>query len=193
MDNWTGDNDSKNIRVYVFKLVVEYKDFIIKVGDFILKKQENLIMKRLRSGLRGFEYVEEYNMVEDKIQRILCATEELVLMVLPQSQLLTHNEPCSGSATNVVDSVDNASVERRLLERLLALDYLIDIYPVGISLLRYSHEDAANDNIEFIRDEDGQHGIVAGHKDGNIEIDWLHDEPSGTSAFTFVQKELHRF
>ena len=111
-------------------------------------------------------------------------------IVLPQSQLLTHNEPCSGSATNVVDSVDNASVERRLLERLLALDYLIDIYPVGISLLRYSHEDAANDNIEFIRDEDGQHGIVAGHKDGNIEIDWLHDEPSGTSAFTFVQKQL---
>ena len=71
----------QKVFAYVFKLVVEYKDFIIKVGNFILKRQENLIMKRLRSGLRGFEHVEAYNLVEDKMQRILCATEELLLRV----------------------------------------------------------------------------------------------------------------
>lgn len=71
----------QKVFAYLFKLVVEYKDFIIKIEDLILKRQENLIMKRLRSGLRGFEYVEEYNLVEDKMKRILCVTKELLSRV----------------------------------------------------------------------------------------------------------------
>ena len=82
----------QKVFAYLFKLVVEYKDFIIKIEDLILKRQENLIMKRLRSGLRGFEYVEEYDMVEDKMQRIICATEELVLRVDYHARLFNKHE-----------------------------------------------------------------------------------------------------